>query len=227
MARTHFGFEVKFAAAETADGTFSGYGAVFGNVDSYGDVIAKGAFKDSIAKAKSSGIWPAMLISHGMYFGQDSVPVGIWTDLAEDDKGLRVEGKLAIETQRGAELYALLKMEPRPAISGLSVGYVATDYVMGQKAGEPRRTLNKVDLFEVSFVTTPANDKARIDGVKSGLTEREFENWLVRDAGFSAREAKTIISSGFKSLPTARDAGGSEDAEAIAALGRLERALRA
>lgn len=228
MTWRQYPFEVKFAADGPADGTFSGYGAVFNNTDDYGDVLVKGAFKDTIAAATKTGVWPVMLVSHGPFFGGDPMPIGIWTALEEDAKGLRVEGKLALETQRGKETYALLQMQPRPAITGLSIGFRAKQFVVGTKQGEPRRTLQKVDLFEISLVTSPANDLARIDGLKSMPTEREFEELLVRDAGFSSREAKTIIASGFKSLKGARDAAGSDHDGAVeAALERLEQLLRA
>lgn len=228
----HLNCNFKFAQGAD-DGTFSGYGAVFGNVDSYGDVIAKGAFKDTLKSATKSGNWPAMLLQHGGGFfsasAEDMMPVGIWTDMSEDDKGLKVEGKLALATRRGSETYALMKMEPRPAISGLSIGYRAVqdqvDYGDGTKA--PRRTLKKVDLFECSIVTFPANDKALIDSVKGGMpTEREFEDYLVRDAGFSRSQAKTVISSGFKTLKNARDAGTS-DVDLVEVINRAAQSLRA
>jgi HK97 family phage prohead protease len=211
MKRFGCGFEVKFADGAEA-GTFTGYGAVFGNVDSHGDVIKKGAFRDTLRDAKQSGAWPAMLLQHGSFLGgDDDMPVGIWTEMKEDDRGLYVEGKLA-ETQRGRDAYALLKMVPRPAISGLSIGYIAKEFVLGTKPDEPRRTLKKVELMEVSLVTFPANTLARIEGVKNGLpTERQFEDWLVRDAGFSRSQAKAIISSGYKSLSSTRDAANGDD----------------
>lgn len=158
--------ELKFAS-DASGMTFEGYGAYFNNIDSYGDAIAPGAFTRTLKEAKRKGFWPAMLEQHGNWLGgADNTPVGIWTSLKEDDKGLLVEGKLA-ETQRGKDLYALLKMEPRPAISGLSIGFMTKKYTAGTKPTEPRRTLEDVELLEVSLVTFPANDKARISAVKS------------------------------------------------------------
>jgi HK97 family phage prohead protease len=81
--------EAKLAGDTDAEAmTFSGYGAVFGNVDSYGDVILKGAFKETIREAKRSKQYPAMLLQHGGFLGGDNTPVGIWLDLEEDDVGL-------------------------------------------------------------------------------------------------------------------------------------------
>jgi HK97 family phage prohead protease len=171
--------------------TFAGYGAVFGNVDSYGDVIAKGAFRETLSGAKRSGAWPAMLSQHGGFLGSDMTPVGVWTEMREDDTGLYVEGKLA-DTPRGQEFYKLLKMTPRPAINGLSIGYVAKEWTMRTKPTSRAARSRAVDLMEVSLVTMPANPKARVSSVKADIkTIRDFEDFL-RDAGFSNAAAKAI-----------------------------------
>ncbi|MFC3097370.1 HK97 family phage prohead protease [Alteraurantiacibacter palmitatis] len=201
VRRAEFGLcEVKFAGDEGEEArTFEGYGAVFGNVDSYGDVIEKGAFRKSIAEAKKSGIWPAMLMQHGGWAmsADDLTPLGIWTGMEEDDKGLWVQGILA-ETLRANEARALLTMKPRPALSGMSIGYRARKFTLGTKPDEPRRRLHEVELVEISLVTFPANPKARVHSAKSegGLTIRDAEGAL-RDAGFSASEAKAIVAKGF------------------------------
>lgn len=208
--------ELKFA--EGGDMAFAGYGAVFGNIDAYGDVILPGAFAETIAEAKRANRWPAMLLQHGGFLGgaEDLTPIGIWTELAEDGVGLKVEGRLA-ETPRGREAYALLKMEPRPAIDGLSIGYVAKEWEARTKPEEPRRKLKRIELHEVSLVTFPANPRARVSSVKSarGLTITDAERAL-RDAGFSRAEAKAIVARGFEALAL-REA----DAE-----GDLDRRLR-
>ena len=169
--------------------TFSGYGAYFGNIDSYGDIIAKGAFQDAITEIAKTGNYPAMLSQHGL---DSYTPVGIYTLIKEDEKGLDVEGKLA-DTQEGRDLYALMKMTPRPAIKGLSIGFRVTEaeYPKGIKGCE--RIIKSVDLMEISIVTFPANEKATITNVKSEIDVREAETSL-KEAGYSAKEAKTIIS---------------------------------
>ncbi len=56
----------EFKSATGSDGFISGYGAAFGNVDSYGDVIAPGAFRKTIADSKSGAVaYPATLLQHG------------------------------------------------------------------------------------------------------------------------------------------------------------------
>lgn len=209
--------ELKFAGdAQTM--TFAGYGAVFGNVDSYGDVISPGAFADTLANARKTGQWPAMLSQHGGWGigADDMTPIGIWTDMSEDGHGLKVEGRLA-DTPRGREAYTLLKMEPRPAINGLSIGYIAKEWSARSKPDEPRRTLKKVDLLEISLVTFPANPKARIGSVKATDYDiREFERHLCGTLGFSRSDALVVINQGFKALKATRDAG--DTSEAIEAL---------
>lgn len=200
--------ELKFSGSADAM-TFTGYGAVFGNVDAYGDVIAPGAFADTLAAARKTGRWPAMLSQHGAWgmTADDLTPVGVWLDLAEDGHGLKVEGELA-PTPRGQELHTLMKMKPRAAIDGLSIGYIAKDWTPRSKPDEPRRTLKRVDLIEISPVTFPANTKARVRNVKSAdFTERDFERWLMQDAGLSRSEARVVINEGFKAFRAMHDAG--------------------
>jgi len=150
------------------EGYITGYGSTFGNVDSYGDTVAKGAFRQSINDVMTGAkAWPAMLLQHGDATSEGKSPVGIWTKMEEDSNGLRLEGKLAIKTRRGAEAYALLKMAPRPALNGLSIGFRCTDYEMHGKDNPARRTIKAADLVEVSLVTFPADKFARVIGVKA------------------------------------------------------------
>jgi HK97 family phage prohead protease len=202
--------ELKLSSGESGSEamTFNGYGAVFNNVDAYGDVIVPGAFADYLSQIKSGKVpWPAMLLQHGGWGmnADDITPIGIWTDLSEDGTGLRVTGKLA-DTPRGREVYALMKMEPRAAIDGLSIGYIPKEWEPRSKPEDPRRKLKRIDLVEISPVTFPANGKARVDEVKSDLDIRIAERAL-REAGFSRTQAKAILAEGFKSLPL-RDAEG-------------------
>lgn len=173
-------------ATEADDGTVEGYGSVFGVLDNYDDVIAPGAFVKSLAAHASAGTLPAMLYQHDA-----TMPIGVWLEMVEDAKGLRIKGRLALDTVKGAEAYALLKMG---ALSGLSIGFVSVAWTYDQ---QDVRTLTEVDLWEVSLVTFPANEAARITGVKAAdvagiKTIRQAEQSL-RDAGFSADAAKAFI----------------------------------
>ena len=173
--------EVKFAATTEDTKTFSGYGAVFGNVDSYGDVIAPGAFAKSLKRDAT----PLMFLNHDPY----SIPIGRWTKLEEDDFGLKVEGEF-IDTAMGRDAYVASKSG---AITGLSIGFRPQEVKLGKPGtGEPIRTIKSVELLEISVVTFPANAKARISDVKSLAEADEFERELMRH-GMTLAEAKDFL----------------------------------
>lgn len=226
MGRLSCGFELKSIAEDANDGVITGYGSVFRNVDSYGDIVAPGAFKRTLDACKSgeSG-WPAMLLQHGDSTAEGMTPIGIWTKMDEDDHGLLLEGKLALDTRRGAEAYALLKMQPRPALNGLSIGYRTKDYQMHGKGDKARRTLKAVDLHEVSLVTFPANTRATVTGVKAAQeikTIREFEDFLRDVGGFSRTAAKAIAAGNIKAGLNLRDEDdGEKQAAQLKALAEL------
>jgi HK97 family phage prohead protease len=168
------------------DGTVEGYGSVFGVRDSYDDVIAGGAFAGSIKAHKAEGTMPAMLWQH-----DSSQPIGVWTDMTEDSKGLHIKGKLALDTAKGKEAHALLKMG---ALNGLSIGFVSKQWAYDRETEV--RTLTEIDLWEVSLVTFPANEKARVTNVKSAdqmAAPKDAERTL-RDAGFSKSDATAFVS---------------------------------
>jgi HK97 family phage prohead protease len=185
-----FFFEIKNQRDD--DGTIQGYGSVFGNIDSYGDTVAKGAFSKTISDAKSGASpWPAMLSQHG---GNDPNPVGIWTGMDEDEHGLKLKGKLAINNKRGADIYALLKMKPRPALNGLSIGYRVRDAENHRSGSGPngaKRTLKAIDLVECSIVTFPADGFARIANVKQ---------WIESEPVDEAALAKRWAMAGFEEM---------------------------
>lgn len=192
MNRLRFDVDVKFASDKT--GVFSGYGAIFGNVDAGGDVIERGAFKQTLREWEDKGKLPPMLLQHGGgIFGgpaDDMLPVGKWTSMEENNKGLKVEGELfALGTERGQYIYEGLKAG---ALDGLSIGYRVKEFVQGTKPGEPRRKLKAVDLVELSIVTFPMNDKARVGAVKSDFDPRELEASL-RDADLSRSDAVKAV----------------------------------
>lgn len=177
-----FGFELK---ALTDTGSFEGYGSVFGVKDSYDDIVAPGAFTETLAASKASGKMPALLWQH-----RPDSPIGVYTDISEDSVGLKVAGQLALKTAKGAEAYELLKMK---AISGLSIGFVTKEDSFDRVTNI--RTIKSVDLWEVSLVTFPALDPARVASVKSieGIADLKSAEQYLRDSGLSRREAVAFI----------------------------------
>ena len=215
---TH-GCEVRSYALQikaTEDGTVDGYGSVFGVRDNYDDVIAKGAFAGSLKEHKAEGTMPAMLWQH-----DPSEPIGIWTEMTEDSNGLRVKGKLALDTVRGKEAHALLKMG---ALNGLSIGFVSKQWTYDTDSEV--RTLTEIDLWEVSLVTFPANEKARVTNVKSSpdlATPKDAER-ILRDAGFSKSDATALVSRVMR-MGEARSDSADSTAVALKAANRLLQSL--
>ena len=189
--------------AEGDEGVIEGYGSVFNNEDSYGDIVEAGSFMASLQKRM-----PKMLWQHRM-----DTPIGKWDEVKEDGAGLRMKGRIAMGTTKGREAYELIKMG---AMDGLSIGFRT---IRDQVEGNIRR-LKEIDLYEVSLVTMPANGLATITGVKAFETERGFEAFL-RENGFSRWDAKTITAGGYKAWADRRDAEARDldadqrDAEAI------------
>lgn len=217
--------ELKFDPGEGAAKamTFEGYGAAFNNVDSYGDVIMPGSFKQYLEEAQAGKQpWPAMLSQHGGWgiSADDLTPVGVWTEMSENTLGLRVKGQLA-DTPRGRDLYTLMRMEPRPAINGLSIGFIVKEFEPRSKPEDPRRRIKRIDLMEISLVTFPANRRARVSGVKSIGTIREFEAFLREEGGFSWGQAKALASKGYAAFSDLRDEGNEDElADLVSALNR-------
>jgi len=193
-----------------------GYGSVFGVRDNYDDVIAKGAFIQSLKDHKAAGTMPAMLWQHDA-----DKPIGVWTEMVEDEKGLRIKGQLAMETVKGKEAHALLKMG---ALNGLSIGFMSKEWSYDRETEV--RTLTAIDLWEVSLVTFPANEKARVTNVKSAdemATPKDAEKAL-RDAGFSKSDATAFVSRVMR-MGEVRSDSANSTAVAMKAADRLLRSL--
>ena len=151
-------FEIKSVAS---DGIIEGYASVYGEIDSYRDVVVKGAFDASLnyryRDKGRKGI--PMLDQH-----DSRTPIGLWLidDVKEDDKGLLVRGQINMRVQKGVENHALAE---QGALSGLSIGYT-TKLDEWDESGSIR-ILKEIDLWEISMVTFPAGDSARVTSVKS------------------------------------------------------------
>lgn len=196
------------------DGTIEGYGSVFGVVDDWDDVVAKGAFTASLADHKAAGTMPALLWQH-----EADEPIGVWTEMVEDAKGLRVKGKLCLDTARGKEAYALLKMG---AINGLSIGFCTVPGT-SRYNDDGVRVVTQVDLWEVSLVTFQANKAATVTNVKAApddMAAPKDAERILRDAGFSKATATAFVSRVMRMGEERRDAAKST-AQALQAAKRL------
>ena len=200
----HLTFETEIKS--DAQGVFTGYGSIFGNEDQGNDIMKKGAFTKSLTKRPASKV--KMLYQH-----KTDEPIGIFTDMYEDNKGLYVKGQLAMGTQKGREAYELLKMG---ALDGMSIGFKADPDKQGYNENKRGvRTLKEVDLMEISLVTFPMNESALIETVKGNAKNiREWEKILREAGGLSRTESKI----GAKALSESLNQRDAEDKQSLADL---------
>jgi hypothetical protein len=186
---------LKFAKGDA--GGFSGYASVFGGVDSYNDTIMPGAYKSVIERIKSGAArMPKMFVNHKSF----ELPVGKWKSIDEDDVGLFMFGELTPGMEDAQAVKAAMQ---HGTIDGLSIGYgLNRDDVEYEEKGDStvRIIKNISELYEISIVTYPADDSARVDlsSVKSVLDQvesiKDFEDFLREAGGFSKSLATATAS---------------------------------
>lgn len=141
-------------------GRFAGYASVFDKLDESGDIVMPGAFRKSLGKRGRERI--RLLFQH-----DPKEPVGIWENIAEDGFGLWAEGRLVPGVPRADALRRLIE---KRAVDGLSIGFRTVRATREPASGH--RKLWQIDLWEISIVTFPMMDAARIaPGAK--LPERD------------------------------------------------------
>jgi HK97 family phage prohead protease len=180
--------ELKLLDSGTA-GQFSGHAAAF-SMDSHRDVIRPGAFAASIAAHKAAGTMPPFLWAH-----DQSKPIGRIKTMMEDQHGLGVDGQFNMDTSAGRDACAHCKAGD---ISGLSIGY-SVPGGGATHAKDGTRTLQRVNLHEISLVALGSNKDARIRQVKMLATPDDLEA-LLRDGGLSKRAAEAVAARGFAGL---------------------------
>lgn len=189
----------KQARLSASGRTFTGYATVYDNVNTYGFSIAAGAYDDLL----KSGVKPRMFFNHDSW----GVPIGIWTKLESDDIGLKVTGELTEGLEESDRILACLK---HGSVDGLSVciGF-DDDCILGSKI------IKVLSLDEISVVTFPADERARITEalsaqletqIKSLSNEKDFEDFLRDAGGLSRASAKQFISQAKSCLSAQRDA---------------------
>lgn len=205
-------FDAQLTLKSVSDsGEFEGYGSVFGVKDHASDIVMPGAFAKSLENWQTKSQMPAMLWQHRI-----DEPIGVYTEIREDDTGLYIKGKLLINDDPLAKrAHAHMKAG---SLSGLSIGYVLKDYEYDR--AKEAFLLKEIDLYEVSLVTFPANDEARIANVKSLLERGDIPppshvERALREAGFSRQQAKGFMANGYSALSL-------RDAEAETALNTLK-----
>lgn len=190
-------------------GEFEGYASVFNGIDSYGDTIAPGAYKRTLGDRER----PIR-----MRWNHYGPVIGKWIELREDERGLLVRGQLTPGHSVAKDVHASLK---HGAIDGLSIGYYAKDY---EEDEDGKRLLKDIELVEISVVEEPADNAARISGVKDRLesaeTMKDFEK-ILRDGGFSWATAKALVSR-MKSVALREAESKNQTSEMVAVLQRFK-----
>lgn len=176
----HKSFRVE-AKEDAEPGTFEGYASVWSNVDSYGDVMVRGAFADSIS---SRGL-PAISYEHNW----DAPPIGVVTDATEDEFGLRVKGRLFIEHPDVRSIYEAMKAG---GLTEMSFAFLTKDAEDGTHKGEKVRFVKSVDWLEAAVVWKGANDAAKLVSVRKHPLEDDpdADERLAADLDAIAARAK-------------------------------------
>ena len=201
-------FKTELVANEE-DGTFEGYGSVFNNTDLGNDVIKDGAFTKTLRRRGAKGV--KLLYQH-----KTDMPIGVFTEMKEDEPGLYVKGQLALGTTAGRDAYELMKMG---ALDGLSIGFKVNPQEVAYDKRTGKRIIKELDLMEVSLVPFPMNPRATIRSVKGEeISIREWENGL-RDAFNLSRSESKIAAKAVNQAFTQREVDDNADlVEAIKTL---------
>lgn len=178
-----------------SNGKIEGYASRFGEMDKGGDIVVAGAYAKSLQERPK----PKMLWQHDP--GQ---VIGVWDEVKEDSTGLYVQGRILDTVEKGREVRSLIE---EGAVDGMSIGYRTVDAGRGDK-GE--RLLKELDLWEVSVVTFPMLETARIDAIKAAeLSRKEMEALLTHDAGLSRSVARALMNGGLDAVKAMQDAGSN------------------
>jgi uncharacterized protein len=213
--------DIKFAAAE---GAFSGYGSVFGNVDTKNDIIMPGAYAELL---KDGGDVP-VYVNHGWL--NNALPVGKWSGLKEDDRGLFGEAGLVMQMPSAVDAYWGMKSG---LVTGLSVA-ILPDAKATERRADGVRVIHRIKaLKEISIVTDPANGEARVTDIKTAdevaqiETIRDFERFL-REAGGLTKGATEALVARAKIIFSRGDPGIEEvEAKAMNELAAIMHRLQA
>lgn len=202
-------FKVKAAGpdGDLAEGQFVGYASVFGNVDSYGDIVEPGAFNRTLSEWAEKGTLP-VLWGHDM---QDPFAnIGGVLAAEEDDRGLKITGQLDLDNPTAAQVYRLMKGD---RTNRMSFAYSVRD----SEKRDDGNHLKDLDLYEVSVVQVPANEQAEVLVVKSATDALLKAGRVLSSKNETAlREARDAIDSVLKSLGDDEDGksaqpGGTDD----------------
>jgi len=190
--------------AGLAEGQFTAYASVFGNKDSYGDVVVPGAFANTLAEWEAKDAVIPLLFGHRM--DDPDFNIGHLLDAKEDEHGLLVKGEFDLENPKAAQTYRLVKTG---RINQLSFAYDVIEGAWVKKDGEEFYELRELALFEVSIVPIGANQETEVLAVK-----------LAREvAGKAGRVISAKNETALREALTSLEASAQEIKSVLAALG--------
>lgn len=186
------GFAASVKAVGSSDGLeegqFEAYASVFGNVDSYGDVVVKGAFEQDLKAWEEAGVPIPLLFGHNME--DPDFNIGHIADAKEDDHGLLVKGQLDLESPKAAQVYRLLKGN---RINQMSFAYKVLDSGPIEVDGVKAVELRSLKLYEISVVPIGANELTEVLAVKAGRVLSAKNAAVVTNAIKAADELKSAL----------------------------------
>lgn len=204
--------DIKEAPSDAGEGTFTGYASVFGNKDSYGDVVIPGAFTESLKSYGENGSNIPCYWSHQM--SDPKMCIG-WTKSAvEDDHGLRVEVELDLENPNGAQAYKLMK---KGVVNQMSFAFEVEDFADAKSDELGYHTeLRKLKIFEVSVVQVGANQATELLDVKAQLSDFETTGSLPSKVSEKLIKAQELLESAVNDFSGSqpeepRDEGSDEE----------------
>lgn len=182
-------FEFKAESSDTAEqGIVKGYASIFDEVDDGNDFVSKGAFRNSISGKLAQGV--KMLFNHDR-----NLPVGRWTTVKEDSKGLYVEGVINKKTSCGSDLWENIKEK---VIDSLSIGYKTIEASYEETKKGWIRNLKEVKLCEISFVTIPMLRSATLTESKDFTPDSIYH--ILRSSGINHNHSLQIATKGFEAV---------------------------
>jgi HK97 family phage prohead protease len=186
--------EVKMGPGAEGALQFSGYASMFDGLDSYGDTVKAGAYKNTLMDRDR----PVQL-----RFNHYGPVIGKFTEMYEDERGLFVAGELTKGHSVAEDTAALLR---HGAISGMSIGYIVKE----EEQQGVIRALKEIELIEISIVESPADNSAHITSLKSATKLKDVEH-ILRHKGFSQKEATEIVATVKKIHGEREDEKAKED----------------
>jgi HK97 family phage prohead protease len=211
---------VKVKATGEADGLeegqFEAIVSVFGNKDSYGDIVQPGAFKDTLAEWEASGNPIPVYYSHRM--DDPDFNIGHVVEAKETDEGLWVKAQIDLEPGAGkaAQVYRLLKGR---RLTQFSFAYDIEDGGFETRDGEEFYALRRLKVYEVGPTPIGANQETELLGVKSAAEHAQRFADAVKAGRVLSAKNETTLREAVASL----DAASKSITDVLAAVGDEEK----